>query len=352
MRGKGVTYDTGFFNGTVSTHEPFDPEVVAREMRIIRDDLNCTAVRVTGGDVGRLETAARHAAAAGLEVWLSPFTCDLTTDQLLELLADCARRAERLRHAGAAVVFVTGSEVSLFTQGFFPGDTIGDRLAVLGDPHPMRERLPAIPPLVNAFLERAVSVARHWFRGPLTYASIPFEGVAWTAFDIVATDGGYRSADVAAVFRDGIRHLVGQGKPVAITEFGCTTYRGSADMGARGDQIIEWSTDARPLRLDGDYIRGEEEQASQVRELFDIFEAEGVDSAFVSTFARFDLPHRAEPRLDLDTASYGVVKVLEDRRGDRYPDMAWEPKAAFDTIAEMYGGNLETTHRRPGRDWG
>jgi hypothetical protein len=155
VRGKGITYDTGFFNGPASTHEPFDPDVVGREMRVIHDDLNCTAVRVTGGDVGRLEAAARHAAEAGLEVWISPFTCDLTSDELLELLADCAQRAERLRAGGAAVVFVTGSEVSLFTGGFFPGDTIGERLAVLADPQAMRERLPAIPALVNAFLGRA-----------------------------------------------------------------------------------------------------------------------------------------------------------------------------------------------------
>jgi hypothetical protein len=144
---------------------------------------------------------------------------------------------------------------------------------------------------------------------------------------------------------------VSQGKPVAVTEFGCTTYRGSADKGARGDQIIEWSADARPLRLDGEYVRDEEEQAIHVRELLDIFEAEGVDSAFVSTFARFDLPHRAELRLDLDLASYGIVKVLEDRRGDRYADMTWEPKAAFDTVAELYGGHLEVPDGQsvPGR---
>ena len=110
MRAYGITYDTGFINDGVSTREPFDPDVVRREMRIIRDDLHCTAVRVIGGDPDRLEIAARHAADAGLEVWFSPFTCGLTVDELLALLADCATRAERLRLAGADVVFLTGSE--------------------------------------------------------------------------------------------------------------------------------------------------------------------------------------------------------------------------------------------------
>ena len=40
MRARGICYDTGFLNRGVSTHEPFDPEVVARELRVIRDDLH------------------------------------------------------------------------------------------------------------------------------------------------------------------------------------------------------------------------------------------------------------------------------------------------------------------------
>ena len=68
-RGRGITYDTGFINLGVSTREPFEPDVVRREMRLIRDDLHCGAVRLTGGDVDRLELAATHAAEAGLEVW-------------------------------------------------------------------------------------------------------------------------------------------------------------------------------------------------------------------------------------------------------------------------------------------
>jgi hypothetical protein len=123
---------------------------------------------------------------------------------------------------------------------------------------------------------------------------------------------------------------------VAITEFGCTTHRGAADLGGRGDSIVEWGNDARPVRLKGDVTRDEEEQAGYIQELLDIFGAEGVDTAFVNTFARYDLPHRTSPREDFDMASYGVVKVLE-RPGRRYPHMPWEPKAAFATLAAHYG---------------
>src|SRR4051794_37682936 len=106
MRGKGINYDTGFINKGVSSRDPFDIAVVKRELQIIRDDLHCNAVRVTGGDPGRLEIAARIAVDLGLEVWFSPFTCDLTYAEMLDLLADCAERAERLRKQKATVVLI------------------------------------------------------------------------------------------------------------------------------------------------------------------------------------------------------------------------------------------------------
>lgn len=74
MRVKGINYDTGFINKGMSSRELFDTAVVIRELQIIRDDLHCNGVRITGGDVERLEIAARIAAEAGLEVWFSPFT--------------------------------------------------------------------------------------------------------------------------------------------------------------------------------------------------------------------------------------------------------------------------------------
>jgi hypothetical protein len=336
MRGKGITYDTGFLTAGGSTHEPFNPDMVQREMRIILDDLHCNAVRITGGNVDRLEFAATHAAAAGLDVWLSPFTNDLTMDELIAALADCAQRAERLRRLGAEVVLLTGSELSLFTVGLLPGATLRERLNLLSAPQRLREHLPEVPTRINDFLAKAVAVVRERFGGKISYASLPFEGVNWSAFDFISTDAGYRSIEVADRYRDGIRTLVAQGKPVAITEFGCTTHRGAADLGGRGDSIVEWGDDGKPIQLRGKYIRDEGEQATYLRELLDIFEAEGVDTAFVNTFARYDLPYRSDPHADFDMASYGVVKVLEDGHGHAYPDMPWEPKVAFTAIADYY----------------
>jgi hypothetical protein len=344
MKTRGINFDTGFLNKGSSTREPFDPAVVRREMQIIRDDLHCTAVRITGGDVDRLEVAARHAADAGLEVWFCPFTNGLTQDELLALLADCAERAERIRRSGARVVMCTGSEVSLFTIGFFPGDTLEERLAVITDPVRVRAAVPALRARLGEFLTRAVQLVRERFAGPVSYASLPFEGVDWSLFDIIATDAGYRTAATRASYPECMRAYVERGralgKPVAITEFGCATYRGAGDEAGHGDVHIVWDDHARAIGLTGEVVRDEGEQATYVRELLDVYEAEGIDAAFVYTFARYDLPHRAAPGVDLDMASAGVVKVLDDAalvRERRYPDMPWEPKAAFDTLAGFYG---------------
>ena len=81
-------------------------------------------------------------------------------------------------------------------------------------------------------------------------------------------------------------------------------------------------------------------QAAYLSELLEIFETEGVDSAFVYLFALYNLPHRPDrdPRDDLDLASVGIVKVLDGHNGSTYPDMPWEPKAAFAAVAERYSG--------------
>jgi hypothetical protein len=338
MRGKGICYDTGFFNRGVSTHEPFDPEVVGRELRIIREDLHCTAVRLTGGDLERLKVAASHAAAAGLEVWISPFTTDLTGDELLDFLSALADHAEGLRRQGAEVVLLTGSELSVCNKGIVPGETFEDRVALLTSSNPQLGRLLAeVPARVNDLLGKAVTVVRERFGGKVSYASLPFERVDWTGFDIVSTDAGYRSTETADRYADNLRTLGAHGKPVAITEFGCGTYTGAADQA--GHDIIEWDpATVTPVGLDGDYARDEDEQATYLCQVLDILTAEGVDSAFVYTFARYDLPHRGDPGTDLDLASAGVVKVLEGGRGQTYPDMAWEPKAAFTALADYYRG--------------
>lgn len=339
MRARGISYDTGFVHNGSTGRKNFTPELVERELRVIRDELHCDAVRVMGGDSDRLELAAGYAADLGLEVWFSPYPLELTTDEMLSLFADCAERAERLRQRGAEVVFVTGAELSLMNKGFLPGDSTEDRVALLGQPDLLRRHIGEVGARVNDFLGKAVALVRERFGGKVTYASVPLERVDWTPFDIASMDV-YRSAETADGFAESVPALVASLQlPLAITEFGSASYQGAGEAGARGLEIVEQDGTTRvPVRLDGTYARDEAGQAGYLRELLTAFEAGGVDSAFVFTFALYDYPHRParDPRDDLDLASYGIVRVLEDRLGTTYPGVPWEPKAAFGALADFY----------------
>ncbi|MEO3977824.1 hypothetical protein [Streptomyces sp. CAU 1734] len=341
MRARGICYDTGFLRNGTGSRESWDPGLVRRELTVIRDDLHCTAVHITGGDPDRLQSAARCAAELGLEIWFSPYPLELTPEEILVLLAECAERAEEIRARGAEVVFVTGVELSLMNHGFIEGGSAEERVGrLLGDPARRPERLAEAGTRLNSFLREAVRAVRERFHGRVTYAAIQFEAVDWDLFDF-RTFELIRSAAVADHFRDAVRGLVAQPKPVAVTGFGTAAWRGAGEVAPRSMEILETDgTTGAPLRLSGVYERDEAGQAAYLRELLEIFDSEGVDSAFVFLFALHNLPHRpdGDPRDDLDLASPGIVRVLEDRRGETYPGMPWEPKAAFAAVADHYRG--------------
>jgi hypothetical protein len=324
MRVFGMNYDTGFVSGGSTTHEPFDPETVRRDLRVIRDELHCDAVRITGGIQDRLEVTARLAAEAGLEVWYCPFTNGLDRDGLMAFVLDGAERAERLRRGGASVVYLTGSEIAMFTDDFLPGSDLTERMALLTDPMRLREAIPAARSSVRDFLAEAVPAVRERFGGPVAYASIPLEAVDWTAFDIIASDAGYRDATNAAAFPQTLAAAVGQGKPYAATEFGCCTFRGAAEVAGTAEPVT-FDEHGRAAKLTAELERDEEGQAGYLLDLLRDYEAGGVEAAFVYTFANRHLPTTGDPDHDYDLAARGIVRVL--------PDGSWTPKAAFHALA-------------------
>ncbi|MFF8690915.1 hypothetical protein ACF08W_01800 [Streptomyces sp. NPDC015144] len=334
-----MTYDTGFVRNGRTARERLDPEVVRRELAVIRDDLHCNAVQVIGGDPGRLELASGIAAELGLEVWFSPYPLELEPERILALFADCAERAERIRRRGADVVFVAGVELSVMNRGFLPGGTPEERVqGLMGRPERRSEAMGELGVRVNAFLRDAAATVRERFGGRLTYAAIQFEQIDWDPFDITTFEL-IRSAGIAHLFRDAVRTLARGPKPLAMTGFGTAAYLGAGDRGGRVLDVVEHDPETgAPVRLDGVYERDEAGQAAYLDELLEVFETEGVDSAFVFLFALSGYPHRpdGDPRDDLDRAGLGIVKLLEGRRGHTYPDMEWEPKEAFAAVARRY----------------
>jgi hypothetical protein len=191
---------------------------------------------------------------------------------------------------------------------------------------------------INAFLRDAAAAVRERFGGKLTYSSVQFEQVDWEPFDIMAFEL-IRSAEVADRFREAVRILAQGPRPIAFTGFGTAAYRGAGDRGGRVLEVVEFDPETRaPVRLNDVYERDEVGQAAYLSELLEIFDAEGADSAFVYLFALSGFPHRpdGDPRDDLDRASLGIVRLLEGRRGDTYPDMPWEPKQAFAAVADRF----------------
>jgi hypothetical protein len=319
IRARGINYDTGTFPGEQFTRKSFDPDAVAREMAVIAEELHCDAVRISGREVDRLAVAARHAAAAGLEVWLSPFPIDVEPEQALALFTACAGIAEELRRGGAEVVFVAGCELSAFCHGFLPGASYLDRLnKMMTADLAWWQSLGPVQQRLNTFLAEACAAVRAEFAGRVTYASGAWEFVDWQPFDFVSIDA-YRTAQNADSFRSHLRQFFTHGKPVAITEYGTCAYRGAGELGG-----MAWRP---PADADPD----EQEQVRYLDELLDVFEQEGVDTALWFSFANYDKP------AERDLGSYGVVRMLDDVR--------WEPKQVFHAMAARYAREDELTRR-------
>jgi hypothetical protein len=153
-----------------------------------------------------------------LQVWLSPEMFEQSRETILAYLVRAATAAEPLRRRfPGRLVFCVGTESSLFTQGIVPGRSVGQRVTNIRTAG-LRSSPYAGP--LQAFLAEASQRVRPVFRGPLTYASTPFEVVDWSLFDVIGVDH-YRNSKVEDHrYAETIRPCLGQGKPVVNSEFG------------------------------------------------------------------------------------------------------------------------------------
>ncbi len=356
MNKRGVCYDVGRVMEGLNWRPVFDAQEVHRELEIIRVDLHCNTVRICGQDVDRLVVAGRDALEQGFEVWFSPELWDESPSETLSYVAEAARSAEPLhRDFPGQVVFSVGSELALFMRGILEGDTFSERIS--SPTFRGRLRTGAHNALLNEFLSNTNAAVRGAFGGAVTYASVPFESVEWRQFDYVSVDL-YRDARTKDGFRDLLRRYCSFDQPVAITEFGCCTYRGAAEAGANGWNIIDDST--MPPQLNAAHVRDESEQARELGELLAIFDDAGVDATFVFTFAQPLNVYCDVAAYDFDMPSYSLVKSFGNRlgaaatgpgtlaralpslpwdlsrSGTTYADMPWEPKESFRAVAEFY----------------
>lgn len=327
LRHRGVVYEVG------EGETPATAWHAARaraDLRAIRHRLHADAVKVTGDGVERLTVTAAEAAEQGLTVWLEPTPGDVPADDILDQLAETGRFAERLRRQGARVQLNVGCEFVLFVPGIVPGATAVERIENLVkghyDPVRMMRRL-------RAFTARAATVGRSVFHGPLSYAAAQDEEVDWDLFDLVCIDY-YGSYPTAAGHRRELGKYLRPGKPLAISEFGTCTFKGAPEQGGMGWDVVDYTKD--PPRIKDGLVRSEATQARYLTEVLGVFESMGLYAAMAYTFVTPDAPHRAEPRLDLDMASYSLVRTVRDRPSDPSSPWHWEPKESFRALARAY----------------
>ena len=287
LRWKGVNLDTD--------RTRWRPDFVRKELATIAGDLNANAVIVLGSDLERLIDTAAMAAEQDLSVWLEPRSFDADDSGTLEFVIEVAGTAEALRTNYRRIALSLGVELTLFMDGLVPGDDWLERGAALETAKPEEYNAG-----LNGFLSYAVETIRPIFAGLLTYSSGPWEQIDWSPFDIVGVDL-YRDATNRATYVDDLRGYRSYGKPLIITEFGCCTFDGAADLGGSGFMVT----------VDGDVsdlVRDEEEQANEIGELLDLYAAEGVDGAFVYNFIEPDNTYSPDPADDFDKAGFSLVK--------------------------------------------
>jgi hypothetical protein len=336
---KGINYDVGTYTRgkeAASSRELFDLAIVKREIEIIKNDLHCNAIRISGQDLERLTTAAEFAIQEGLEVWFSPTLIDASEQETLIYFTECAKAAEKLREQSPNVIFIAGCELTFFMNGLVLGNTSFERISTFMSPWRLLKNTivkGSFHKRLNRFLTKAVKVIREHFHGQVTYASGPWENVDWGLFDVVGIDY-YREAHNKKTYREKLRTYCKHGKPVVILEFGCCTYKGAEDKGGYGWAIVDRSK--TPNQLKGDFIRDENVQVEYIQELLDIFVEEKVNGAFLFTFVMPSYPYNENALYDLDMASYSLVKSYKNQNGTTYKDTPWEPKRSFTALAEYY----------------
>lgn len=341
MNYKGINYDIGTktLTGRI-TRETFDIVDVAKELEIIRNELHCNAIRISGLDIDRISITAEIALKLGLTVWFSPALHYDNRENTLRYIVEGAVAAEKLRLKYANIIYVTGCELSLFTAGFIKGETGEQRVKKMFSPASMVKNLLGIRRAynskLNAFLSNAVNQVRKEFNGQISYASGTWEKIDWAMFDIIGIDH-YRASYNRPVYNKVLQNYLKIGKPVSIMEFGCCTYKGAEDKGAMGWAIVDWKKEKPELK--GDYVRDEDAQANHITELLNIFENEKVFAAFVFTFISSNYVYDGDPKYDLDMAAFGIVRAIANNKPGRYQGLPWLPKKSFFELGKYYAGH-------------
>ncbi len=341
MNLKGVNYNVG--NETVDDWRPdYNPKTVKRELQIIKNDLHCNIVGISGRSITRLETAARAALDQGLMVWLMPYLWGKNPKATLNYTVKAAKMAQSLLEKWPGqLIFSAGAELTIFMRGVVKGNRLMTRLrnAFSMDPT-LRNRS------LNEYLYRVSSEVRKVFHGKISYNSLIWENVDWKSFDYIGIDH-YWSEKIKGRYLDMLKPHLSYGKPVMITGFGFpTTNAPFVSASSWLKNINTLSQVLHQLPIMGRFIKAklnkvnERDESCQARRLIDtikMLDGAGVYGVLIDTFIFPLSPYSDNPKYDVDRESESLVKYYEGgRHGITYPDMTWEPKESFKAVADYY----------------
>jgi len=347
---RGINYDVGTQMG-VNWRPDYNPQVVERELEIIKNDLHCNAIGISGKDIGRVMLTAEAALNQGLEAWLNPADWgNKPPEPTLTYITEAAKAAQPLheRYPGK-VVFSVGSEFTLFMQGIVPGKNFIQRIRTAFSAGYIKSGKHNKP--LNDFLVKANKAVRSEFAGPVLYRSLSFEDVDWSNFDLIGIDH-YWGEKIKDRYIDMVKPLFTYGKPVINTGFGFnTTNAPVVGMASTLGDLPFFSILLHQLPVVGHFVRpklkvvNERDEALQAKRLTDnlkLLDKAGFSGAFIDTFIFSHYPYSDTPKYDLDRASSSLVKYFDNgKHGTTYPDMTWEPKEAFKAVADYYGKQTE-----------
>lgn len=344
MKIKGMNYDIGIefaYGNPNSRNNIWNKEAFKRDLEIIRDELHCNALRLSGTDVQDMIEGTEMVLKAGLDCWVSPHYIDAPLDDVEQKTLATAAGVEPLRakYPDNEVVIIYGCEMHHFAP-FLPGNNFTERVNCLSNPDAPAILKEATDKL-NTYFARTIPEMRKVFGGRITYTTVTFENIDWTPFDIVCLDQ-YKSMYNRDTFWNEIDPYIeiakAQGKPFVVPETGCCTFKGCSDYGAAGYMSCYPVGNGE---LNAVFERAEKEQADYFTDIFEEFDRPDVEGVFAFTFVYSEMPHvDNDPIRDLDLGGFSIVKSYKDgRAGTVYKDVNWDPKEAFYKVKEFFASH-------------
>jgi len=261
---KGMIYNTGITRLGTGTSYPTPPrEQMEEELEVIKNELGCNAIRLSGDDDAMLQAAHIALRKDFTVIGLSPCYEDATVEETERLFNDFVRKMGDLAR-NDRILLMVGNELTLECIGWSNATTYEERVKDWEARRQNQDRL-------NELLRSLLDCVPNHFRGKTTYARGCWEEVDWRKldFDIVGSNEYWWDNDYPEKYVERLRQLRAYGKPLYITEFGSCTFKSALVSTYREAEGKEYSQEA---------------QASYIEHYLRLFNTGQVDGCFVYIF--------------------------------------------------------------------